>query len=143
MLKFLRRANNSISDNDNSTSQVPPPTARRGVTHKEFLVQYVGYGGAEESLARIQANSNVRKGCSLVVDGNYLLVRELSDELLLRSTGGQIEQCVHHVSGSGKHSNYVSITIRQEDGVPSLCHVFETCSVKEVSKFLNAKHAIY
>ena len=132
MLRFLRRANNnSISDSDSSPRQVQPATTPCGVIRKEFLVQYVGNGGPEEPLSRIQASTNVRKACSLVVDSN-LLLRELTDVPLLRATGGQIEQCVHHVSGPGKLSNYVSVTIRQEDSV-SLCHVFETCSVKEVS----------
>ncbi|XP_065910773.1 uncharacterized protein [Dysidea avara] len=133
MLRFLRRANNnSISDSDSSPRQVQPATTPCGVIRKEFLVQYVGNGGPEEPLSRIQASTNVRKACSLVVDSN-LLLRELTDVPLLRATGGQIEQCVHHVSGPGKLSNYVSVTIRQEDSV-SLCHVFETCSVKEAKE---------
>ena len=131
MLRFLRRVNTSISDGANSSLSSPLPTTSLGGTRKEFLVQYVGNGGPEEPLASIQAGSNIHKGCSLVVDGNCLLLRELTDVVLLRATAGQIEQCVHHLSGPGKLSNYVSVIIRQDSSLR--CHVFETCSVKEVS----------
>jgi len=138
MLKFLRR----VSDNDSSANQVQPPVSPRGFTRKEFLVRYVGNGEPEEPLVRIQAKSNVSKGCSLVVDENCLSVSELNDVVLLRCSGDEIEQCVHHVSGPEKLSNYVTVTVRQKDGVPPLCHVFETCSVKEVSASLkcNSTH---
>ena len=136
MLKFLKR----VSDNDStSANRVQPPVSPRGFTLKEFLVRYVGNGGPEEPLARIQVKSNVRKGCSLVVDENRLSVSELNDVVLLRCSGDEIEQCVHHVSGPGKLSNYVTVTVTQKDGVPPLCHVFETCSVKEVSACLKCK----
>lgn len=134
MLKLFKRSSKSVNERENdrtaagdhSSSSVNPTDKR------ELLTRYVGKGKSDEPLNELYDRSNVGKYCRVTVQENCLIVTELTDVEVVRILGDQISQCLQPDGSNKRLCHCVGIVVGKVEGPTGICHLFETCSVKEV-----------
>ena len=129
MLKLFKRSSKLVNNHSGSDSGDGSCSIVNPVHGRELLTRYVGKGKTEEGLHEIFEKSNVGKYCRIIIQDNCLIVSELTDAEIMRISGDRIVRCVQD-SSHDKLCNCVVVMVGQDD---RSIHLFETCSVKEVS----------
>ena len=130
MWRLFKRSSKLVNERASDTTDHQSSSIVNPIDKRELLTRYVGIGKPKEPLSVILEKNNIGKYCRVTLQEKCLIVTELTDVEVVRISGNNIRQCLQEGTNK-KLRNCVAITVGQDDAY-SVCHLFETCSVKEV-----------